>query len=293
MVLPLDFNPDKKTDNPDDVIDVNRLGQREETMCGRDLEAYRQWISAFGRYALILRDSHDSGKIVPAHRVNMEGSGKRARDAFRSSPPGCLFLPGPLMCVQRRSSRAEVEEMKRVEKEKRTMSNIAVIIDDLFEDSEYIEPVKAFQENGHKIIHVGMKPGERVKGKKGGIEVLIDRAIRDVSLDEFDALLIPGGYSPDKLRAHEEPVEFVRRFFNSGKPVFSICHAPQLLITADVLRGRKITGWKSIVQDIKNAGARFVDEKVVEDGNLVSSRQPGDLPEFIAACLARLQESGD
>ncbi len=173
------------------------------------------------------------------------------------------------------------------------MSNIAVIIDDLFEDSEYTEPVKAFQENGHKVIRVGLKPGERVKGKKDGTEVLIDRAIRDVSLDEFDALLIPGGYSPDKLRAHEEPVEFVRRFFKSGKPVFSICHAPQLLITADVLRGRKITGWKSIVQDIKNAGGLFVDEKVVEDGNLVSSRHPGDLPEFIAACLARLKESGD
>lgn len=169
------------------------------------------------------------------------------------------------------------------------MSNIAVIIDDLFEDSEYVEPVKAFKEKGHKVITVGMKPGERVHGKKDGTEVHIDLAVRDASSNDFDALLIPGGYSPDRLRAHEEPVEFVKRFFNSGKPVFSICHAPQLLITADVLRGRKITGWKSIVQDIKNAEARFVDEKVVEDGNLVSSRQPGDLPEFIAACLARLQ----
>lgn len=173
------------------------------------------------------------------------------------------------------------------------MSNIAVIIDDLFEDSEYTEPVHSFRESGHNITHLGMKAGKKVKGKKGGTEVLIDRAIRDVSPDEFDALLIPGGYSPDKLRAHEEPVEFVRGFFKSGKPVFSICHAPQLLITADVLRGRKITGWKSIVQDIKNAGARFVDEKVVEDGNLISSRQPGDLPEFITACLVKLKESGN
>ena len=169
------------------------------------------------------------------------------------------------------------------------MSKIAVIITDLFEDSEYTEPVKAFKEKGHAVIHVGLEQGETVRGKKEGTEVRIDHAIRDVSVNEFDALLIPGGYSPDKLRAHEEPVEFVKQFVNSGKPIFSICHAPQLLITADVLRGRKITGWKSIVQDIRNSGAQFVDEKVVEDGNLVTSRQPGDLPEFIAASLARLK----
>jgi protease I len=174
-------------------------------------------------------------------------------------------------------------------KEEKIMSKIAVIITDLFEDSEYTEPVKAFKEKGHDVVHVGLKQGETVKGKKEGTEVRIDRAIGAVSVEDFDALLIPGGYSPDKLRAHEEPVQFVRDFVNSGKPVFSICHAPQILITADVLKGRKITGWKSIVQDIKNAGARFVDEKVVEDGNLVSSRQPGDLPEFIAASLARLK----
>jgi len=172
---------------------------------------------------------------------------------------------------------------------KKTMSKIAVIITDLFEDSEYTEPVKAFKEKGHAVIHVGLEQGETVRGKKEGTEVRIDHAIRDVSVNEFDALLIPGGYSPDKLRAHEEPVEFVKQFVNSGKPIFSICHAPQLLITADVLRGRKITGWKSIVQDIRNSGAQFVDEKVVEDGNLVTSRQPGDLPEFIAASLARLK----
>ena len=169
------------------------------------------------------------------------------------------------------------------------MSKIAVIIGDMFEDVEYTEPAKAFKEKGHSVVHVGLTKGETVKGKKAGTEVKIDRAVKDVSVSEFDALLIPGGYSPDKLRAHDEPVQFVKDFIRSGKPVFSICHAPQLLITADILRGRKITGWKSIVQDIKNAGAQYVDEKVVEDGNLVSSRQPSDLPEFIAASLAKLE----
>ena len=169
------------------------------------------------------------------------------------------------------------------------MSRIAVIIGDMFEDVEYTEPAKAFREKGHSLMHVGLEKGETVKGKKEGTKVKIDKAVQDVSVDDFDALLIPGGYSPDKLRAHEEPVKFVRDFVKSGKPVFSICHAPQILITADVLRGRKVTGWRSIVQDIKNAGAQFVDEKVVEDKNIVSSRQPSDLPEFIAASLARLK----
>lgn len=102
-------------------------------------------------------------------------------------------------------------------------------------------------------------------------------------------MLIPGGYSPDKLRSHDEAVRFVKDFMSSGKPVFSICHGPQLLITADVLKGRKVTGWKSIIQDIKNAGAIFIDEEVVEDDNLVSSRSPGDLPAFIYASLEKLK----
>ena len=135
------------------------------------------------------------------------------------------------------------------------MSRIAVLITDMFEDIEYTKPAEAFRAAGHDLVHVGLSAGETVHGKKERTPVTIDRAAADVSVDEFDALLIPGGYSPDKLRAHDAPVEFVRRFVESGKPVLSICHAPQLLITAQVLEGRKVTGWKSIIQDIRNAGA--------------------------------------
>lgn len=170
------------------------------------------------------------------------------------------------------------------------MKKIAVIIADLFEDSEYIQPAKAFQDAGCKLQHIGLKAGETVKGKKEGTPVVIDVEFDDVSVDDFDALLIPGGYSPDKLRAEEAPVEFTRQFVESGKPVFAICHAPQILITADVIRGKKLTGWKSIIQDIKNAGAEFLDQAVVVDGNLVSSRHPGDLPQFIEASLAKLKK---
>lgn len=168
------------------------------------------------------------------------------------------------------------------------MSKVAILITDLFEDSEYTKPAKSFQQNGHDLVHVGLDPGKTVHGKKDHTPVQIDKAVRDVSIGDFDALLIPGGYSPDQLRVDDDAVKFVREFMESGKPVFAICHAPQLLITADVLRGRKITGWKSIVQDIKNAGAEFIDQEVVVDGNLISSRHPGDLPAFIRAALDRL-----
>jgi protease I len=169
------------------------------------------------------------------------------------------------------------------------MAHIAVIIDKMFEDSEYTEPAKAFKAAGHQLTHIGLKENTTVKGKNKGTTVKIEKAVRDVFEKDFDALLIPGGYSPDHLRADEATVEFVKKFFESNKPVFAICHGPQLLITAKVLNGRTVTGWKSIIQDIKNAGAKFLDQEVVEDGNLISSRHPGDLPMFISASLKHLQ----
>lgn len=169
------------------------------------------------------------------------------------------------------------------------MATIAVAISELFEDVEYTEPAAAFRDAGHTLVHVGLKEGSTVKGKAKGTQVTIDRALSSVSPDDFDALLIPGGCSPDHLRVDDRAVQFARQFVESGKPVLAICHAPQLLITARVLRGRRITGYTSIIQDIKNAGAEFVDEAVVEDGNLLSSRNPGDLPAFIEASLKKIE----
>lgn len=165
---------------------------------------------------------------------------------------------------------------------------IAAILTDWFEDSEYTEPVKAFRDKGHEVINVGLEAGKTVKGKKEGTEVEIDKAVSQVSVQDFDALLIPGGFSPDKLRIDENAVKFTADFVKSNKPVFTICHAGQLLITAQVLKGRRFTGYKSIEQDIKNAGAEFVDQQVVVDGNLVSSRNPGDIPAFIEESLKML-----
>ena len=169
------------------------------------------------------------------------------------------------------------------------MGNIAVILEDWFEDVEYTEPATAFKRAGHDLVLIGLQAGKVVKGKRGQTEATIEKNLDKVSVEEFDALLIPGGYSPDRLRAHQVAVRFVKEFLESGKPVFSICHAPQLLITADVLKNRKITGYTSIIQDIKNAGADFIDAEVVVDGNLVSSRDPDDLPAFIRESLHILE----
>jgi protease I len=169
------------------------------------------------------------------------------------------------------------------------MATIAVLITDMFEDVEYTKPADAFQKAGHHLIHVGLKEGATVTGKKEQTPVKIDRSVANAAIKDFDALFIPGGYSPDRLRIDANAVRLAGDFLESDKPVLAICHAAQLLITADVIRDRRVTGYKSIEQDIKNAGAHFLDQEVVVDRNLVSSRNPGDIPMFIEACLDKLK----
>jgi len=169
------------------------------------------------------------------------------------------------------------------------MAKIAAIMEDMFEDVEYTDPARRFRKEGHDVQVVGLKTGKKLTGKKKNTKVEVDLGLRQADPNDFDALFIPGGYSPDKLRIHSEALDFVKAFFQDEKPVFSICHAPQLLITAQVLKGRKVTGWKSIIQDIKNAGAEFVDREVVVDGNLVSSRNPGDISAFVREALKKLK----
>lgn len=142
---------------------------------------------------------------------------------------------------------------------------IAVLITDEFEDSEFTSPADEFRKAGHEVITIEKQAGKTVKGKKGEASVTIDKSIDEVTPAEFDALLLPGGHSPDYLRGDNRFVTFTRDFVNSGKPVFAICHGPQLLISADVIRGRKLTAVKPIIIDVKNAGAEFYDQEVVVD----------------------------
>jgi len=166
---------------------------------------------------------------------------------------------------------------------------VGVVIDEMFEDVEYTKPAEAFKAAGHSLLHIGIREGQIVKGKRKRTPVKIDKSISEVKSDNLDAILIPGGCSPDHLRGYESAVKFIKDYFQTGKPIFAICHAPQILITAQVLEGRRVTGWKSIIQDIKNAGAIYVDNEVVEDDNLISSRGPRDIPAFIKASLKRLE----
>ncbi|WP_110113551.1 type 1 glutamine amidotransferase domain-containing protein [Bacillus sp. CGMCC 1.16541] len=159
---------------------------------------------------------------------------------------------------------------------------IAVLITDLFEDSEYTEPADAFKEAGHELTTIDVEKGKSVKGKQGEATVTIDKGIDEVNPSDFDALFLPGGFSPDILRADDRVVAFTKAFMDDKKPVMAICHGPQLLITAETLKGRDVTGYKSIAVDLKNAGANFHDKEVVVCGNqLVTSRTPDDLPAFI------------
>lgn len=167
---------------------------------------------------------------------------------------------------------------------------VATVITDLFEDSEFTSPKDALEKAGHEVVTIGFEAGETAKGKQGDATVTTDKGIDDVKPEDFDALLIPGGYSPDKLRKDDRFLEFVKSFSTNQKPIFSICHGPQLLINAEVVKGKKITSVKQVGVDLRNAGADFVDEAVVtDDSGLISSRTPDDLPEFNEAIVNALK----
>ncbi|UOQ49397.1 type 1 glutamine amidotransferase [Gracilibacillus caseinilyticus] len=169
------------------------------------------------------------------------------------------------------------------------MAKIATVITDMFEDVEYTDPAKEFKEAGHEVITIEKENGKKVTGKQGDATVTIDYGIDDVSPESFDALFIPGGFSPDILRADDRFVTFAKHFMEEMKPVFAICHGPQLLITAKSLEGRGVTGFKSIQVDLEYAGAKVQDKEVVVCQNqLVTSRQPDDLPAFIEESIKLL-----
>ena len=169
--------------------------------------------------------------------------------------------------------------------------SVAFILDQQFEDSEFRVPSDRLKAAGYKVVLIGREAGSKLRGKKGKETVTTERSINDVSVDDFAALVIPGGYSPDHLRQDPQMVAFTRDFLASGKPVAAVCHAGWMLAEADVLEGRTVTSWPSIKTDLVNAGARWVDREVVEDGNLITSRKPDDLPAFSAAILRQLQGS--
>jgi len=169
---------------------------------------------------------------------------------------------------------------------------IACVVTDMFEDSEYNEPAKAFKDAGFKVVVIEKEKGNKMKGAANDVTLTVDVGVDDVNPDDYDALFIPGGFSPDQLRADHRFVAFAKHFMDVKKPVFAICHGPQLLITAKSLEGRRATGYKSIQVDMEYAKATVLDEEVVVCNNqLVTSRQPDDIPAFNREALKLLEST--
>jgi protease I len=167
---------------------------------------------------------------------------------------------------------------------------VAILATNGFEQSELLKPRAALEEAGAET-HLVSPESKMIRGwdvDKFGDTVPVDIHLSDADAEDYDALLLPGGVmNPDKLRVIPEAVEFVQAFFEAGKPVAAICHGPQLLIEADVVDGRRMTSYPSIKTDLINAGADWVDEKVVVDQGLVTSRKPDDIPFFNEKMIAK------
>ncbi len=177
--------------------------------------------------------------------------------------------------------------------EKLAGKTVAVVATDGFEQVELTEPVKALKNAGAEVHIVAPKSGE-IQGMnhdEKGDKVRVDKTFSQANETEYDALMLPGGVAnPDNLRLEREAIAFIRRFVEDDKPIAAICHAPWTLIDAGGVEGRRMTSWPSLKNDLKNAGATWVDEEVVVDNGLVTSRKPGDLPAFIEKMIEEFAE---
>jgi protease I len=173
---------------------------------------------------------------------------------------------------------------------------VAILATDGVERVELEQPRQALDQAGASTTLLSIQRGE-IAARRHDLEdagtFVVDGLVSDASIDEYDALVLPGGtVNPDKLRIDENAVRFVRDFVGSGKPVAAICHGPWSLVEADVVRGRTLTAWPSVRTDLRNAGANVVDEEVVVDDQLVTSRNPGDLPAFCSTIVELFSRAG-
>jgi protease I len=164
-----------------------------------------------------------------------------------------------------------------------------ILVGDGFEDAEFLYPYYRLQEEGFEVDVVGNEGGKLFTGKRG-YPMKSNKAAKDVKIDEYAVMVVPGGHAPDKWRMDDNFVQIVRQAFERDLVVAAVCHAAQLLIEAEVVKGRKMTCYQSVKTDLKNAGAHYEDREVLVDGNLVTSRQPGDLPAFMRQTIRVLRE---
>jgi protease I len=169
-----------------------------------------------------------------------------------------------------------------------TPRRIACLLASEFEDSELEVPLNRLRDAGYDVDIIGAKVGETLKGHKGRVSARVTRSIDEARVGDYAGLLIPGGHSPDKLRADPRFVKLVQEFDRSARPLAAVCHGPQLLLTAGLVKGRTLTAWKTVQSDLWQAGAHVQDEPVVVDENWITSRQPDDLDAFSAKLLEAL-----
>lgn len=167
-------------------------------------------------------------------------------------------------------------------------ARVAVLVEQQYQEMEVWYPVYRLREAGCKVVLVGPEAGATYPSKLG-YPAKSDKAAKDVSADDFDAMVIPGGFAPDFLRRHEAVIKLVRNLNEQGKPIAAICHGPWVLCSTPALRGKKATCFFAIKDDVINAGASYVDAEVIRDGNIITSRKPDDLPAFVVALMQALQ----
>jgi protease I len=165
---------------------------------------------------------------------------------------------------------------------------VLIISSDNFEDTELLVPYYRIKEEGFQVDVASIKKG-KIKGKHG-YEVEVDKILKEVDVDEYDALMLPGGKAPETIRRDTYALEIAKKFFVQNKPVSAICHGPQILISAGLLKARKATCYKSVAKEMKEAGAIYEDKEVIVDRNLVTSRQPSDLPAFMRETMKLLKK---
>lgn len=165
---------------------------------------------------------------------------------------------------------------------------VLIVSADNFEDSELLVPYYRLKEEEIEVDVASMRKG-KIRGKRG-YEVEVDKTLEEVRSGDYDLLILPGGKAPEAIRKKEEAVKIAKDFFEENKPVSAICHGPQLLVTADLLKGRHATCSKSVAEELKDAGAIYEDREVIVDGNLITSRQPSDLPAFLRETMNMLKK---
>jgi protease I len=167
---------------------------------------------------------------------------------------------------------------------------IAILAEDDFEDSELIVPMWGMKNAGAEVLVVGSGSREIYEGKRGSVSIRADTTADKVRAEDFDAIIIPGGRAAAKMRQHPAMVDLVKRADEMGKLIAAVCHGPQLLVAAGIVKGRRLTSWPTVAKELKAASAEWVNQAVVESGNLITSRKPADLPKFNQAIIEALRD---